>query len=155
MWSKLLRLFRGDRRPVVSPVANATLGMLTYSHDDGCWATDESNEDLPFRFFVAGNWSEQFSEISPDPQLIAHAESVARSSDEFLAAVASMLTAECGTRLNKGWTEEIARLKVSALNLPWPERPDDGMIQFDGPDPDRLWRCDYIGRRPVSLGFDS
>jgi len=39
MWSKLLRLFRGDRRPVVSPVANATLGMLTYSHDDGCWAT--------------------------------------------------------------------------------------------------------------------
>jgi hypothetical protein len=37
----------------------------------------------------------------------------------------------------------------------WPDRPDDGMIYFDGPGTEeRIWRCDYVGRRAQDLGFD-
>jgi hypothetical protein len=49
---------------------------------------------------------------------------------------------------------EIRQLVIEDVCLFWPTRPDDGMIYFKGPNAFRVWRCDYIGRTPVALGFD-
>jgi hypothetical protein len=35
-----------------------------------------------------------------------------------------------------------------------PDRPGDGKIYFRGPDPHRVWRCDYIAGVARDLGFD-
>jgi hypothetical protein len=37
----------------------------------------------------------------------------------------------------------------------WPERPNDGMLYFKGPDETRVWRSDYRNRLAEGLGFDS
>ena len=37
----------------------------------------------------------------------------------------------------------------------WPDRPDNGMIYFQVPDESRVWRCDYVSRKPRGPGFDS
>lgn len=157
MWFNLIRIFKGDQRPVAPSVLNAILGPLHYSKDDECWMTAEDNANLPFRFFIAGNWDKSLTAISPDPRLIEHAECIARSPNGFLALVESFVKSELATRRHlKGWAEEVAQLKVSALNLAWAERPNDGMIEFKGPDEFRLWRCDYVNRQPAGmLGFDS
>ena len=157
MWSTLIRVIKGDRRPVTPLVLNTVLGPLHYSKDDECWMTAEDNADLPFRFLIAGNRDRSFKVISPDPRLIEHAESIARSPKDFLDLVESFVKSELGTRRHlKGWAEEVAELRVSVLHLAWAERPNDGMIEFTGPDEFRLWRCDYVNRRPTGvLGFDS
>ena len=51
--------------------------------------------------------------------------------------------------------EEIRQLTLESICLFWPDRPDDGMLYFDGPDEYRVWRCDYVDREPRALGFDS
>ena len=132
MWSKFVRFLKGDKRPVTAFVPNGTLGVLSYSHDDACWVTAESNATLPLRIFIAGNWDESYKEISPDRRLIEHAESVARAPGSFLDAVADLLRSELKTRgYLKRWEEEVVKLKVSALHLPWAKRPGDGMIEFN------------------------
>jgi hypothetical protein len=158
MWQRLVRFFKGEQRPVVSSIPNELLGMLVFSEDDECWVTSESASSLPFRFFIAGNWDERLTEIAPDHHLIEHAESIAREPTKFLEDVADFVRTELKSqRRLKGLAEEVAQLKVSAVNLSWAERPNDGMIQFTGPNDNlRLWRCDYLNRKPVGpLGFDS
>ncbi len=157
MWSKLVRLFKRDKRPVTGVVANDVLGSLVYSKDDECWMTAEDSTHLPFRFFIAGNWAEEHMSISPDQRLIEHAESIARAPDQFLREVEAFIRTEVAARRHlKGWEHEVSQLKVSALNLAWAECPNDGMIEFAGTNEYRLWRCDYIGRKPAGmLSFDS
>jgi hypothetical protein len=157
MWSKLVKLIKGDRRPVVASVPNAVLGTLTYSQDDECWMTAEGTPGIPFNFYIAGDWGDNHPVIAPSSELVAHAESIARDPRLFLGSVEAFVRSELGSRRHlRGWAKEIEQLKVSALNLAWAERPNDGMIEFAGPDEFRLWRCDYINRQPAGmLGFDS
>ena len=157
MWPKLIRFLKGEQRPVTLSVPNAVLGTLDYSKDDECWMTAENSSHLPFRIFIAGNWDKSATVISPDPRLIEHAESIACSAKDFLALVENFVKSELATRRHlRGWAEEVEQLKVSALNLAWAQRPNDGMIEFEGPDEFRLWRCDYLNRQPAGmLGFDS
>jgi hypothetical protein len=49
---------------------------------------------------------------------------------------------------------EIRQLKIEHISLFWPKRHNDGMIYFRGPDKYRVWRCDYVDRKPKGLGFD-
>ena len=44
---------------------------------------------------------------------------------------------------------------LEGVCLFWPDRPDDGMIYFQGPDESRVWRCDYVSRKPRGPNFDS
>jgi hypothetical protein len=53
------------------------------------------------------------------------------------------------------WSKEMAELTIEDVCLFWPDRPNDGMIYFHGPDETRVWRCDYVNREPRDLGFDS
>lgn len=157
MWSRFKQFLKGDQRPVVSRIDNAVLGTLNYSEDDECWVTDEHSSHLPFQFFIAGNADMRIAQIAPNEALVRHAESVALEPQRFLDAVAQLLVQEMADhRSLRYWAEEVSQLQVSALHLAWPHRPDDGMVEFDGPDEFRLWRCGYVKRMPVGpLGFDS
>ncbi|SRR6266581_3531460 len=90
--------------------------------------------------------------IEPDAALMAHARDIVRSFAEFDRMVTEFLASEA-TRM-PGAAYEIRQLALEEVVLSWPKRPDDGMIYFKGPHAYRLWRCDYIGRKPKGLGFD-
>ena len=60
-------------------------------------------------------------------------------------------TVKCLTQ----YADEIRQLAIQDVCLFWPDRPDDGMIYFKGPDEFKVWRCDYVARKPQGLGFDS
>jgi hypothetical protein len=49
---------------------------------------------------------------------------------------------------------EIRQLRLEFVGLLWPDRPNDGLLYFNGPNEYRVWRCDYISRKPQILGFD-
>ncbi len=138
-------------------VEHPVLGRLVYSVDGDGWESRAGHGGIPFRFFIAGDRREGPEEVVPDGALISHAESIALDPTEFVAGIERFLAreAQAQSRL-KGLVEEVSLLKVDTVCLMWPDRPDDGMIQFRGPDDDlRLWRCDYVQREPKWLGFDT
>ena len=53
------------------------------------------------------------------------------------------------------FSSEIRALAIRNICLFWPNRPDEGIIFFDGPDQFRCWRCDLGNGVPVGLNFDS
>jgi hypothetical protein len=155
MFDVIKRLLSWDDRPIEAEVEHPVLGRLRYSRDSEDWESD--NAALPFQFSIAGNRGSAFQRIAPDARLMAHAERVAQDAPEFARMVRQFLEHEVERqgRLS-GLAEEVASLEIAKLCLMWPERPDDGMIQFTGPNDElRLWRCDYVGRTPKWLGFDS
>jgi hypothetical protein len=92
-------------------------------------------------------------DTSPDPKLLAHAHEIVAAFDEFRDRVSSFLTTKAARQLHEA--DEIRVLEIEEVCLFWPDRPDDGMIYFTNGDKGRLWRCDYVGRKPAGLGFDS
>ena len=91
-------------------------------------------------------------ESEPDARLLRHAREIVSAFEEFEAKVTSCL--EAGKPQFKAHEQEIEHLQIESIALYWPERPEDGMIYFQGPDKYRLWRCDIIQRTPTGLGFD-
>jgi hypothetical protein len=128
--------------------ADAQFGAMPFDADVGRWYVDLPNGDSPpVRITIAGD-------EAPAPALLAHARDFAADLPGMLARIAAFLETE--SRANDpGLAQEIRALEVDSVELMWAGRPDDGMIYFRGGDDDRLWRCDYVARRPRSLGFDS
>jgi hypothetical protein len=71
----------------------------------------------------------------------------------FLKSVSDFLKHEAEEK--KGAAEEINQLKIESFVLCRPNRPDEAMIYFTGPDEFRLWRCDYVKGKLSSLTFDN
>jgi hypothetical protein len=141
--TSLFHVSRPDRREQVS---DAVLGPLRLDGDGQWWEAAVRIGGKAVGFKVGG-------EAEPSGALLAHAHEIVRSFPVFERMVSEFL-AEEARRLEPA-AEEIRQLAIEDICLFWPERPDDGMIFFNGPDACRLWRCDYINRRPVGLGFDS
>jgi hypothetical protein len=89
---------------------------------------------------------------TPDETLIQHAVDILSNYPSFKQTVSDFLTEEL--KRFRGYEEEIGKLTLDQISLCWPDRSEDGMINFDGPDEFRAWRCDYVGRKPEGLGFD-
>jgi len=53
------------------------------------------------------------------------------------------------------FADEIRQLTIEDVCLFSPDRPEDGMIYFNGSDEFRVWRCDYVALKRRRLGFDS
>jgi hypothetical protein len=121
------------------------LGTLRLA-EENWWEASVAIDGRTLGFKIGGK-------IEPDSALIAHARDIVRSFPEFEKMVAEFLTSEA-----KGMpsaADEIGQLVIEDVMLCWPKRPDDGMIYFKGPEQYRLWRCDYVGRKPRGLGFDN
>jgi len=122
------------------------LGTLRFDDDVGCWRAALDAQGRRIGFLIAGK-------DQPDPALLQHAVDVLDDVGNFRARVAAFLQDEANRQPH--FASEIAQLQIEDLNLFWPNRPNDGMIYFSGPDEFRVWRCDYVNRTPKDLGFDS
>ena len=99
-----------------------------------------------FRILIAG-------EQHPHLLLLAHARDIFTSPETLVADVQPLLKA-AAEELPEA-AHEILGLQIESVVLMWPDRPEDGMIYFEGPaTEERIWRCDYVERRPRDLGFD-
>src|SRR5262245_36018124 len=84
------------------------------------------------------------------------AQDIVRSLPEFEQSVSAFLAEEArSVKHLTRFADEIRQLTIEDVCLFWPHRSDDGMIYFKGPDEFRVWRCDYVARKPQGLGFDS
>jgi len=149
MFDKLKRFLQGDPPPIAEKIDDPILGTLTWSKDDEAWVSSPAHAGVGFEFQISGT-------PEPDKALLAHAADILRRRDEFVAEVLACARAEGETvRSLHSYRDEIAGLRVERVCLFWPDRPDDGMISLSGGRDYRLWRCDYIARKPKGLGFDS
>jgi hypothetical protein len=127
-----------------TPVQDPVLGTLAWDVDEDAWVVQ--GDAAPFRILLAGA-------AGPTPRLLAHARDLYLAPEKVVGDVASMLGAAAETLPVA--KHEILRLRIESVCLMWPDRPEDGMIYFDGPTTaERIWRCDYVARRPQGLGFD-
>jgi hypothetical protein len=119
------------------------LGIMPWSDDEDGWVASPSGET--FQVVVGGTQR-------PHASLLAVARELCADSTNLHARVASLLDAFA--KKVPEVAREVLALRIEAVRLMSPERPQDGMIYFGGPDPHRVWRCDYIAGVPKDLGFD-
>ena len=142
----LRRLFGVTRQSRVRSFNDPVLGELSLSADEDWWESVVTLSGHAIQFQVGGA-------SEPAPQLLAHAHDICRELPAFVSTVAVFLEAQAAAQPRTA--AEIRQLTLESVFLPWPDRPNDGMLYFHGPDEFRVWRCDYINRQPVHLGFDS
>jgi hypothetical protein len=125
------------------PVHDEVLGTMLWDEDEGGWVTRPVLAS--FRIVVAGTQGPDATLLPAARALTAHARKVAAEVSSLLEAFAHRLPEAAS---------EVLALQIDAIHLNWPDRPGDGMIYFKGPDPNRLWRCDYIAGVAQCLCFD-
>jgi hypothetical protein len=116
------------------------LGLLAYSEDEEIWECTVLIGDSSAQLQIGGD-------DKPSPTLIAHAQEIVRDGAGFMRMVDDFLEAQA--HADPGTAEDVRRLSLESICLLSPERPNDGMLYFHGPDDDehRLWRCDYLDRK--------
>jgi hypothetical protein len=128
------------------PEHDPVLGSMEWDGEQEAWVVQLPESPGKFRILLAG-------EERPDTRLVLHARDIFTAPEKLLGEVETIIKSLA--REVPEAAREILGLKIESVALMWPDRPDDGMIYFDGPDTDeRVWRCDYVGRRPQVLGFD-
>jgi hypothetical protein len=149
MFSFIQKLFKAPTANRARSVSDSVLGELRLSDDADWWEGSVEVDGKRVGFNIGGKGK-------PDAKLIAHAHDIVSTLPEFEQMVSAFLADE--TRTDKQlarFADEIRQLTIEDVCLLRPDRPDDGMIYFKGPDEFRVWRCDYVGRKPRGLGFDS
>jgi hypothetical protein len=145
LWSKLLgqesKPARSDRR-----VEDPRLGRIEFDDGEGSWSAIPMIDGRAIRFLIGGD-------DLPDQGLVQHAVAILDDIEAFRRRIRGFLQVEAAAKPR--FANEIKQLEISHVCLWWPNRRDDGMIYFTGPDRFRVWRCDYIDGTPTSLGFDS
>ncbi len=131
--------------PRSEQVDHPVLGTLRFDPEVGAWRTIVATSGGSVGFLVAGD-------DVPDAGLLEHAADIATKAAPFFEHVRSFLLAEAA---QQRWADEIKALSLEEVCLFWPKRPDNGMLYFNGPDKNRVWRSGYRDRRAVGLGFDS
>jgi hypothetical protein len=130
------------------PVSDPILGELRLSEGGNWWegSTTVSGESVGFK--IGGG-------VAPDAALLTHAHEIVGTFPGFQRMIREFLAEEARrVKHLKQLAHEIEQLGIEDVCLFWPKRPNDGMIYFKGPDRYRVWRCDYVGRKPKGLGFD-
>jgi hypothetical protein len=138
---------RRARASITERVTDSVLGSLSWADEDW-WVATVNVEGRSLGFKIGGD-------TRPAPELLAHARDIVRSYGAFREKVRAFLDREAGKQDHLA--DEARALEIEDVCLFWPDRPNDGMIYFrgDGREDGRVWRCDYVNREPIGLGFDS
>ena len=145
MFKFLKSLFVDPTREWKKVVHDPVLGELQLNEDATWWESVVGLSEQAITFQIGG-------EGEPDAALLAHAYDIIGRFGEFQRVVADFLNEEASR--SRYWADEIRQLEIESVSLFWSKRPNDGMISFCGPDEYRLWRCDYVDRKPTGLAFD-
>ncbi len=142
----LRRTAPGGRAHWKRSASDSLLGELVLSDDADWWERTVKIDGRSVQFQVSGDHK-------PSPALISHAHGIVCDFSTFSHSVTEFLAAAASAQPPA--TDEIRQLTLKSVCLFWPERPNDGMLYIHGPDEYRVWRCDYIDRKPQGLVFDS
>ena len=146
MFKKLKKAIIGKSRlPKVPEYSHPDLGVLKLNEELDWWEVKVEAHGDEFEFGIGGS-------DTPDERLIQHAIDILQDYPAFKQTVLKFLGDE--SKNFKGYENEIQSLTLEQVCLCWPDRPEGGMIYFDGPDEFRVWRCDYVDRTPKGLGYD-
>jgi hypothetical protein len=127
-------------------VPDPILGEWRLSEDADWWEAAVALGDRTVEFHID-------SAERPDEATVAHVHQIIQEFVAFEARVTECLERELD-RLSylRPFADEVRQLRIDDVTL---SGPGEGMIYFKGPDPHRLWRCDYCHGEPRGLGFDS
>ncbi|MBI3861450.1 MAG: hypothetical protein HY290_06100 [Planctomycetia bacterium] len=146
MLKKFLTSLFGPPPPPRVEFTDPLLGILV--PEETGWSASVVKGDDTFRCTIGGD-------RQPDDALLAHAHDIFNDYTSFKKRVKDFM-ASASAEYPADVRAEIAGLAIDNIALFWPDRPNDGMIFFRGPQDDsRLWRCDYIARTPTGLGCDT
>jgi hypothetical protein len=146
MFTGILRSLYGPPLPKRTPFTDSILGEL--KPEDMWWAASVWRGSDSFQFGIGGDGA-------PDVALLKHAHDIFNNYDLFKKAVRDFIESE-SRDYPDDIKAEVAELEIDFIALYWPNRPDDGMIFFRNPSKTfRVWRCDYVGRKPTGLGCDT
>jgi hypothetical protein len=128
-------------------VPHEQLGELRFDGDEGAWRVRVQCPSGPIEFLIGGG-------REPDGGLLAHASELVSSSAAFMVQIRKYLEQEAARYEPR--QDEVRSLRLDKVCLFWPKRPNDGMLYFTNANNDgKVWRCDYVDRKPQSLGFDA
>jgi hypothetical protein len=146
VFKKLKEAILGTPRPPkVSEFTHPDLGVLKLNDEVGWWEVKVEAHGDVFECGIGGGHT-------PDEALAQHAIDILLDYPAFKQMILAFLAEEL--KQFKGYEEEIKKLTLDQVCLCWPDRPEGGMIYFNGPDQSRVWGCDYVDRKPRDLGFD-
>lgn len=91
---------------------------------------------------------------NPDPALLHKAKEITQDFDIFQENVQAFLNTEA-QKYEKKASGEIQNLIISVIMIAWPDKPNNAMIFFSGPNKDHVWHCDYDFKTFSSLTYDS
>ena len=145
----MVHTFRGaiGMKNFLDPV----LGAFTYNASEEAWVADVSVDNrASFQLKLGEGDSE------PDPELIAAAREIVGVPTQFCDIVRAFLERSINEDPDFGdFAGEIRALEVEDFSLFSAGSPNNGMIYFRDGLSGRVWRCDYVDRKPKNLGFDS
>lgn len=146
MFTKLKEALFGKARPPKDSTFQASgLGELKFNDDVDLWEVELARDGDTFIIGVGEN-------DTPAQALIQHAVDILEDYTAFKKMVMEFIDSEKSKF--KGYEDEIGQLTIESVSLWNPQKPNDGMIYFSGPDEFRVWRCDYVAGKPRDLGFD-
>jgi hypothetical protein len=147
MFQWVAKLLNGNRSVPVERIEDPVLGVMRLDDPvNRAWVATVEINGKRVEFKIGGD-------ATPSKTLLRHAHEIVNSFGDFERMIADFLAREA--QRPEPAAEAIRRLEMDAVCLFWPDRPYDGMIYFKGSEEYGQWRCDYISRKPVDLGFDS
>ncbi len=151
MFANLKKFILGEKRPIVRTLEHPLIGTLTYSDDAEAWLSDPKTSAYGFGFYISGDWDADGPEVGPASALVDHAAAIAAHPEAFTELVREFVDSQLqSVRSLAADKDEIQKLRVYAVFLMWPDRPDDGEIELRTSfDTDRMWGCAYLGRKPA------
>lgn len=148
MIGRLKKLFADPAAGWPRAVQDPVLGELHLSEDGSWWEGRAMLGDRPILLMIGG-------EGQPDSALLEHARRITADLAGFDERVARFLARELEQERHlRPYAEEIRQLRIDELGFLWPERPNAVMVCFAGPDPYRLWRCEYADGSFYGFAFD-
>ncbi len=146
MFEKLKEtLFSKPRPPQGATFQAPDLGEFKFNDDVDLWEIEVVKDGDTIVFGVGEN-------DAPSQTLIQHAIDILKDYASFKKMVMEYVVSEKSQF--KGYENEIDQLTIESVSLFNSQEPDNGAIYFKGQDESRMWRCDYVDRKPKGLGFD-
>jgi hypothetical protein len=152
LWTKTTGYFRPLFDRVRRHVReDPQLGTLTRDTKARCWIAPVDKGDRRLEVVIAGD-------DEPTPQLLAYARDLVSDFDALERRITDYLAREAEVEATSGdpaLAAEIRALRISSFRLTSPADPGQVVIDFEGWNEMRFWRCDYVYGELSGLGFES
>lgn len=126
------------------------LGTLIRDVKAGCWEGGFKVRNRSIRILIDGHRQPDPALLVRARELVADFKTIDRSVKDYLAQTAKEWAPEAPEL-----AAEVGKLRVSGLILQPANPPGSVLIEFEGPDEDLYWSCEYANGEFGVLDYDS